>query len=154
MEVLMDSFSVYGTSFNHCLHNFNKSLQRCEDTNLVLNWEKCHFMVKKGIVFGHKISGKGIEVEKSKAKAIDRLAPLRDIKGIRSFLGLAGFYRRFIKNFSKISRPLTNLMQNNVHFNFNESCLVAFSIPRKALLNAPSIKPPIWKSLLKFYVKQ
>ena len=84
MEVFMDDFSVYGTSFNNCLFNLNKVLQRCEDTNLVLNWEKCHFMVQEGIVLGHKVSGKGIEVDKAKIEAIERLPPPRDIKGIRS----------------------------------------------------------------------
>jgi hypothetical protein len=77
----MDGFSVYRTLFNHCLHNFNKFLQRYEDTNVVLNWEKCHFMVKEGVVLGLKISGKGIEVDKAKIEAIERPPP-RDIKGI------------------------------------------------------------------------
>src|ERR1041384_2210864 len=54
VEVFMDDFSVYGTFFDHCLHNLNKVLQRCEETNMVLNWEKCHFMVNEGIVLGHK----------------------------------------------------------------------------------------------------
>ena len=60
VEVLMDDFSIYGTSFDNCLHNLNKVLQRCEETNLVLNWEKCHFMVNEGIVLGHKISERGV----------------------------------------------------------------------------------------------
>jgi transposase len=58
MEVFMDAFSLYGTSFNHCLGNLHKVLHRCENTNLALNWEKCHFVVQEGIVLGHKISGK------------------------------------------------------------------------------------------------
>src|SRR3954469_25680202 len=70
VEVFMDDFSVYGNSFDHCLHNLNKVLQRCEETNLVLNWEKCHFMVNEGIVLGHKISERGIEVDKEKIEAI------------------------------------------------------------------------------------
>jgi hypothetical protein len=64
MEVFMDDFSVYGTSFELCLQNLSKVLRRCETTNLVLNWEKCQFMVMKGVVLGHKISGNGIEVDK------------------------------------------------------------------------------------------
>ena len=87
VEVFMDDFSVYGTSFDHCFHNLNKVLQRCEETNLVLNWEKCHFMVNEGIVLGHKISEKGIEVDKAKIEAIERMPYPRDIKGIRSCLG-------------------------------------------------------------------
>ena len=111
VEVFMDDFSVYGTSFDNCLHNLNKVLQRCEDTNLVLNWEKCHFMVNEGIVLGHKISERGIEVDKAKVDAIEKMPYPRDVKGIRSFLGHAGFYRRFIKDFIKTSRPLTNLLK-------------------------------------------
>ncbi|GJY83943.1 reverse transcriptase domain-containing protein [Tanacetum coccineum] len=61
MEVFMDDFSVFGNSFDHCLLNLEKMLKRCEETNLVLNWEKCHFMVREGIVLGHKVSGTGIE---------------------------------------------------------------------------------------------
>jgi hypothetical protein len=87
MEVFMDNFSAYGTSFNHCLHNLHKVLQIFEDTNLPLDWEKCHFMVQEGIVVGHKISGKGIELEKSKVETIKKIPPPRDVKGTRSFLG-------------------------------------------------------------------
>ncbi|GJV30490.1 reverse transcriptase domain-containing protein [Tanacetum coccineum] len=66
MEVFMDDFSVFGDSFSSCLSHLDKMLKRCEDTNLVLNWEKCHFMVKEGIVLGHKISKSEIGVDKAK----------------------------------------------------------------------------------------
>nr|GEV87481.1 retrovirus-related Pol polyprotein from transposon 17.6 [Tanacetum cinerariifolium] len=68
MEVFMDDFFVFGSSFDHCLKNLEEMLKRCEETNLVLNWEKCHFMVKEGIILGHKVSGSGIEVDKAKIK--------------------------------------------------------------------------------------
>ena len=84
VEVFMDDFYVYGTSFDHYLYNLNKVLQRCEETNLVLNWEKCHFMVNEGIVLGHKIYERGIEVDKAKIEAIERMPYPRDIKAIRS----------------------------------------------------------------------
>ena len=73
VEVFMDDFSVYGTSFDDCLSNLDRVLQRCEQTNLVLNWEKCHFMVNEGIVLGHKISERGIEVDKAKVDAIEKM---------------------------------------------------------------------------------
>ncbi|GJR64766.1 reverse transcriptase domain-containing protein [Tanacetum coccineum] len=114
MEVFMDDFSVFGNSFSTCLTNLDKMLKRCEDTNLALNWEKSHFMVKEGIVLGHKISKKGIEVDKAKIDVISKLPHPTTVKGIRSFLGHAGFYRRFIKDFSKISRPMTHLLEKNI----------------------------------------
>nr|GEX74591.1 hypothetical protein [Tanacetum cinerariifolium] len=73
MEVLMDDFSVFGNSFGTCLSNLDKMLKRCEDTNLCLNWKKSHFMVKEGIVVGHKISKNGIEVDKAKVDVISKL---------------------------------------------------------------------------------
>ena len=108
-EVSMDDFSVYGNYFDDCLSNLDQVLQ-CEQTNLVLNWEKCHFMVNEGIVLGHKISERGIEVDNSKVDAIEKMSCPKYIKAIRSFLGHAGFYSRFIKDFPKISRPLMNLL--------------------------------------------
>src|SRR5512133_631438 len=114
-EVFMDDFSIYGSSFDDYLSNLDRVLQRCEDTSLVLNWEKCHFMVNEGIVLGHKISERSIEVDKAN-DAIEKMPCPKDIKGIRSFLGHAGFYRRFIQDFSKISRPLANLLQKDIPF--------------------------------------
>ncbi|KAK1616570.1 hypothetical protein QYE76_022087 [Lolium multiflorum] len=144
VEVFMDDFSVYGNSFDNCLRNLDKVLQRCEETNLVLNWEKCHFMVNEGIVLGHKISERGIEVDRAKVEAIEKMPYPRDVKGIRSILGHAGFYRRFIKDFSKISKPLTNLLQKDVPFIFDDDCKEAFETLKKALTTAPIVEPPDW----------
>ncbi|GJV62984.1 reverse transcriptase domain-containing protein [Tanacetum coccineum] len=93
MEVFMDNFSVFGSSFDCCLANLDRILARYEETNLVPNWENCHFMVKEGIVLGHKISGAGIEVDRAKIDVIAKLPYPTNVKGVRSFLGHAGFYR-------------------------------------------------------------
>ena len=95
------TFSIYGKSFDNFLSNLDRDLQRCEQTNLVLNWKKCHFMGNEVIVLGHKISERGIEVDKAKVDVIEKMPCPKDIKGIRSFLGHVDFYRRFIKDFSK-----------------------------------------------------
>ncbi|GJW68282.1 reverse transcriptase domain-containing protein [Tanacetum coccineum] len=92
MEVFMDDFSVFGDSFSSCLSYLDKMLKWCEDTNLVLNLEKCHFMVKKGIVLGLKISKSGIKVDRAKVDVIAKLPHSTSVKGVRSFLGHAGFY--------------------------------------------------------------
>ncbi|GJS99647.1 reverse transcriptase domain-containing protein [Tanacetum coccineum] len=119
-------------------------LKRCEDSNLALNWEKSHFMVKEGIVLGHKISKKGIEVGKAKIDVISKLPHPTTVKGIRSFLGHTGFYRRFIKDFSKISRPMTHLLEKNTPFIFSEECIQAFQTLKKKLTEAPILIAPNW----------
>lgn len=144
MEVFMDDFTVYGNSFEDCLKILEKVLQRCLEKNLVLNWEKCHFLVKEGVLLGHLVSERGIEVDKAKVEVISRLPPPINVNGIRSFLGHAGFYRRFIKDFSKIAKPLTNLLNNDVPFDFDESCMNAFIKLKEALVSAPVVQPPDW----------
>nr|GFB52452.1 reverse transcriptase domain-containing protein [Tanacetum cinerariifolium] len=144
MEVFMDDFFVFENSFSTCLTNLENMLKRCEDTELALNWEKSHFMVKEGIVLGHKISKKGIEVDKAKIKVISKLPHLTTVKGIRSFLGHAGFYRRFIKDFSKISRPMTHLLEKNLPFIFLNECIQAFKTLKEKLTEAPILIAPNW----------
>nr|GFA61925.1 retrovirus-related Pol polyprotein from transposon 17.6 [Tanacetum cinerariifolium] len=116
IEVFMDDFSVFGNSFSTCLTNLENMLKRCEDTKLALNWEKSHFMVKEGIVLGHKISKKGIEVDKAKIEVISKLPHPTTVKGIRSFLRHAGFYRQRIeKHFQPIhyaSKPMNQAEEN------------------------------------------
>ncbi|CAL9024825.1 unnamed protein product [Prunus brigantina] len=144
IEVFMDDFSVFGDSFDQCLHNLSKVLARCEQTNLVLNWEKCHFMVNQGIVLGHVISSKGIEVDKAKIDLIASMPSPTSVKEVRSFLGHAGFYRRFIKDFSKIARPLCNLLAKDMDFVFDQNYENAFNALKKMLTTAPIIIPPDW----------
>jgi len=126
LEVFMDDFSVFGPSFDVCLSNLERVLQRCEESNLVLNWEKCHFMVQEGIVLRHKISVRGTEVDRAKIDVIEKIPPPMNVKGVRSFLGHVGFYRRFIKDFSKVAKPLSHLLNKDVAFVFNEECMEAF----------------------------
>ncbi|GJX32076.1 reverse transcriptase domain-containing protein [Tanacetum coccineum] len=144
MEVFMDDFSVFGDNFSKCLDNLDKMLNRCEETNLVLNWEKCHFMVKEGIVLGHKISKSGLEVDRAKVEVIAKLPYPTTVKGVRSFLGHAGFYRRFIQDFSKIARPMTHLLEKETPFVFSDECKQAFNDLRKKLIESPILVVPNW----------
>ena len=144
VEIFMDDFSVVGTSFEDCLANLCKILQRCEETNLVLNWEKCHFMVQEGIVLGHRVTSRGIEVDKAKIEVIEQLCTPTTVKDVRSFLGHCGFYRRFIKDFAQISKPLTNLLVKDSDFNFSDECVKSFIRLKEALVSAPILQPPDW----------
>jgi len=101
-------------------------------------------MVREGIVLGHLVSERGIEIDKAKIEVIEHLPLPVTIKGIWSFLGHAGFYRRFMKDFSFIARPLTGLLGKDVPFEFDDACLQAFEILKKALISAPIIQPPDW----------
>nr|GFA26569.1 reverse transcriptase domain-containing protein [Tanacetum cinerariifolium] len=121
MEVFMDDFLVFGDSFSSCLTNLDKLLNRCEETNLVLNWEKCHFMCGEGIVLGHKNYKFGIEVDKAKVDVITKLPLSTTIKSVRSFLGHAGDT-----------------------FVFSKECIKAFNTLKKKLTEAPILVVPDW----------
>ncbi|GJW74313.1 reverse transcriptase domain-containing protein [Tanacetum coccineum] len=144
MKVFMDDFLVFGDSFSSCLSHLDKMLKRCKDTNLVLNWEKCHFMVKEGIVLGHKISKSGIEIDRAKVDVIAKLPHPTSIKGVRRFLGHARFYHRFIQDVSKIARPMTHLLEKETPFIFSKECIEEFNILKKKLTEAPILVAPDW----------
>nr|GEX74306.1 hypothetical protein [Tanacetum cinerariifolium] len=130
-----------------CILNLERMLKRCEDTNLCLNWENSHFMVKEGIVLGHKISKQGIEVDKAKLDVITKLPHPTTVKGIRSFLGHAGFYRRFIKDFSKIARLMTRLVKKDTPFIFSKVYVEAFQSLKRNLTEAPILISLNWDML-------
>ena len=119
LEIFMDDFSVFGDSYKEFLENLRRVLERCQEKKLVLNWEKCHFMVTQGIVLGHIVSREGIEVDKAKVELISNLPTPKCVKDIRSFLGHAGFYRGFIRDFSAIARPLCNLLAKDLTFEWS-----------------------------------
>ncbi|GJX05136.1 reverse transcriptase domain-containing protein [Tanacetum coccineum] len=118
VEVFMDDFFVFGNSFETCLNNLDKMLQR--------------------------LSGAGLEVDKAKIDVISKLPPPTNIKGIRSFIGHARFYRHFIKDFSKIARPLTNLLEKDTPLEFDDECQKAFELLKEKLTRAFVIVSHNW----------
>ena len=145
MEVYMDDITVYGGNFEECLANLEAILQRCMEKNLVLNWEKCHFMVNQGIVLGHVISSRGIEVDKAKIELISKLPSPTNVKTVRQFLGHVGFYRRFIKDLSKIAKPLYKLLEKDAKFVWEKECQESFEELKSHLTTAPIVRAPNWQ---------
>ncbi|RDY11035.1 Retrovirus-related Pol polyprotein, partial [Mucuna pruriens] len=144
MEVLMDDFMVYVESFDACLENLSQVLTRCIDTNLVLNFEKCHFMVIEGIILGDLVSSRGIKVYKCKIDIIISLPNPAYVQEVHSFIGHVGFYRRFINNFSKIALLMSKLLQKDVDFNFEQPCVKAFQELKTRLTSASIVQAPNW----------
>nr|GEU77177.1 reverse transcriptase domain-containing protein [Tanacetum cinerariifolium] len=127
-----------------CLLAYAMDRAHSKDTNLCLNWEKSHFMVKEGIVLGHKISKNEIEVDKAKVDVIAKLRHPTIVKGIHSFLGHAGFYRGFIKDFSKITWLMIRLLEKDTLFFFSKECVEAFQTLKRKLTEAPILIAPDW----------
>ncbi|GJZ61971.1 reverse transcriptase domain-containing protein [Tanacetum coccineum] len=124
VKVFMDDFSVFGKSFDTCLNNLDKMFQRCKDAHLVLNWEKCHFMVKERIVLGHKVSGVELEVDKAKIDVISKLPPLPISKVLKAFLGTW----------------VGELLEKDTPFEFDNECQKAFESLKVKLTYAPVIE--------------
>src|SRR5215469_8976520 len=101
-------------------------------------------MVREGIVLGHRITKEGIQVDRAKIEAIEKMSIPRSVKDVRSFLGHAGFYRHFIKDFSHIAKPLTQLLCKDADFVFDDSLVEAFERLKKALVSASIMQPPDW----------
>nr|GEY45094.1 retrovirus-related Pol polyprotein [Tanacetum cinerariifolium] len=116
VEVFMDDFSVFGNYFETCLNNLDKMLQRCKDAHLVLNWEKCHIIVKEGIVLGYKVSSAGLEVDKAKINVISKLPPI----------------------------PILKLHEKDTPFEFDDECQKAFKLLKEKLTCAAVIVSPNW----------
>ncbi|RVW18593.1 Retrovirus-related Pol polyprotein from transposon 17.6 [Vitis vinifera] len=140
MEVFMDDITICGSTFDQCLVNLEAILNRCIKKDLVLNWEKCHFMVHQGIVLGHIISKEDTEVDKAKVELIVKLSSPTNVKGVRQFIGHVRFYRRFIKDFSKLARPLCELLVKDAKFIWDDRCQKSFKELKLFLTTAPIVR--------------
>ena len=138
LEIFMDDFSIFSSTFDACLEKLKNILQICIENNLVLSWEKSHF-----IVLGHRVSKHGLEVDKAKIEVIKQLPLPNNLKRLKGFLGHMGFYRRFIKDFAKNSKNLTNLLSKDVNFIMNDDAFKAFNLIKDSLMQAPVCKHQI-----------
>jgi hypothetical protein len=144
MEIFMDDFTPYGVSFQEALQNLEKVLKRCIQSQVSLSTEKCHMMMSEGIVLGHFISSQGIQVDPSKIQVIKDLPTPKTQTEVRSFLGHDGYYRRFIKNFSKIASHLFVLLMKNDEFKWTNSFQEAFNALKHQLSTTPILRGLDW----------
>jgi hypothetical protein len=142
IEVFMDDFTMYGDSFDKCLENLSLILKRCIETNIVLNYEKCYFMVQQRIVLGHIVPSCGLEVDKAKINVISSLPYPSCVRKVCFFLGHTGFYRHFIKDFSNITAPLCKLLAKEVDFVFDQACKDGYDELKRDVTSPPIIQPP------------
>ena len=140
LEILMYDFSIFCFTFDSCLEKLKNILKIYIESNLVLSWEKCHFMVPEGIVLGQH----GLEVDKAKIEVIKQLPLPNNLKRLRGFLGHTGFCRRFIKDFEKIYKLLSNLLSKDVNFIMNDDALKECNLIKDALIQAPILQAPNW----------
>ena len=140
----MDDFTVYGNTFEEALSNLEKVLIRCQESNLSLSHEKCKMLLTEGIVLGHHLSAEGIKVDPAKIEVIVNLPSPRTQKDVRSFLGHAGYYRRFIENFTKVASPMFKLLTKDTKFCWDDNCQSAFEELKAKLSMAPVLRGPNW----------
>ena len=140
----MDEFTAYGNNFQEALDNLEKVLIQCQETNLALSHEKCKMLLTEGIVSRHHISSQGIKVDPAKIEVIVGLPSPKTQKEVRSFLGHAGYYRRFIENFTKIATPMFKLLTKESEFQWTKYCQNAFEILKAKLSVVPILRGPDW----------
>jgi deoxyuridine 5'-triphosphate nucleotidohydrolase len=149
-NVYIDDLNVFSKDFTEHLDHLNKVFCRIRTANLKLNPEKCNFCRKELPFLGHIITDEGISPDPSTIKKIQEFPQPRTIKGLRSFLGLAGYYRKFVKGFSQIAAPLFKLLRNNEHFIWTVDQESAFQQLKQLLTSAPILIYPDFTK--KFYL--
>lgn len=142
VEIYMDDFTPYGSNFQEVVTNLGKFLAKCIEMNLSLSPEKCELLMTEGTMLGHTISQQGLQVDPNKIAIIDRVPPPQKARDVQSFLGLAGYYRRFIKGFSKLSSPLFGHFGKDVEFICTDNCLEALDTLKIKLVTAPILRGP------------
>ena len=131
----LDDVIIFSRTFEDHLEHVEAVFSRLRDAGLKLKMSKCDFLKREVNYLGHIVSASGIKPDPEKVKAIQNLATPTTVKGVRSFIGMCGYYRRFVPNFAKIAKPLTDLTKKNRHFYWTEECQVSFETLRTALLS-------------------
>jgi hypothetical protein len=144
VEVYMDDFAVHGEDFQEALISLENVLIRCKETNLSLSNEKSKMMLIEGIVLGHYIFGSGMRVDLKNIYIITQIRIPSSQKEVRNFLGHAGYYKRFIPNFTSLATPLFKLLSKEVEFKWDDECQISFEILKQKLSTTPVLRGPNW----------
>ena len=147
----LDDIIIYSKTFEDHLEHIEAVFSRLREAGLKLKMSKCDFLKREVNYLGHVVSASGIKPDPQKVEAIQKLAAPTDVKGVRQFIGLSSYYRRFINQFAKIAKPLTELTKKNRRFHWTEECQTAFETLRNALIEAPVLAYPDLKKPYKVY---
>ena len=140
--VFIDDIMVYSKNEEEHKEHLRLVLEKLREHQLYAKFSKWEFWLKEVGFLGHVISGEGIAVDPSKVQSVTEWLAPTSVSEIRSFLGLAGYYRRFIENFSKIVKPMTELLKNDTKFKWMEDCEASFQELKKRLTTAPVLTLP------------
>ncbi|XP_011686344.1 PREDICTED: uncharacterized protein LOC105449050 [Wasmannia auropunctata] len=140
--VYMDDIVIYAKSLKEHELKFNRLMQRLREANLRLQPDKCEFLRREVAYLGHIICSDGVRPDPNKIQSVSAFPTPRNAKNIKQFLGLAGYYRRFIPNFSKIAKPLTDLLKKDAKFSWGSAHDEAFETLKDSLCSAPILQYP------------
>lgn len=140
--VYMDDIIVYSSTLDEHFKRLTEVFSRLLKSNLKIQPDKCEFLRKEVSYLGHLITDKGVKPNPDKVRCIEKFPQPQNQKDIKSFLGLTGYYRRFIPNYSKLTKPMTKLLQKNATFHFDEECIQAFNTCKQLLVTAPILQYP------------
>ncbi|XP_048228783.1 uncharacterized mitochondrial protein AtMg00860-like [Ricinus communis] len=141
--IFIDDILIYSSNSEEHEHHLRIVLQTLREKQLYGKFSKCEFWINNITFWGHIVSAQGVQPDPSKVKAIQEWEPPKNILEVRSFLGLAGYYRRFMKSFSILAKPLTNLLKKQVTFQWNDKCQASFEELKNRLITAPILTLPI-----------
>jgi hypothetical protein len=140
--VFIDDILIYSETAEEHAERLRIVLERLRQNQLYAKFSKCEFWLEKVAFLGHVLTAEGVAVDPEKIEAVLEWQQPKSVTDIRSFLGLAGYYRRFIENFSKIAKPMTELLKNNVPFVWSPKCEASFQELKSLLTTTPVLTLP------------
>ncbi|KAK4397687.1 Retrovirus-related Pol polyprotein from transposon.6 [Sesamum angolense] len=140
--VFIDDIMIYSSKREEHEQHLWTVLQILREKQLYAKFSKCEFWMEEIAFLWHVVSKEGVQPDPTKVKVIMEWEPPKNVSKVRSFLGLAGYYRRFLKDFFVVAKPLTNLLKKNAPFNWNDKCAQSFEELKKRLTSAPILALP------------